>query len=644
MAAPGEMSGGVHGPGSFWNRNVWNSARMDTAEINIFPIQFNAEIFDVNANFTALLTWMATYHESDPKYATLGILHNRCFAINPAGPQNSTNITCAGAPGVYGPATGYDGNPQTREGTKIIPDGLLTPGAHVEYFIRCQDDGGTGSLARNDAHFFMMPETTFVSPQITESSTDGHRWQEFSVLPDRWKDLSFGGRGMACMLYVDCADSRGDERIWASVADSIGFTSTAQRGAHNGWRARGDQAYTDGNGNPIDVSTDPSIARYDHGGQPGTVWDMYGVKAGESLTNSAGQLGSRLGAQATGLSAGKDSKQGPTKAMLRTYYPVLMIHTGPLNSGIFGPFVNRGQDDVALLMDYLSNAAPGTASTTRRSLIVEGDGFVQSEYATGSAGSFPSHLTLLTDYLGVDIKKDGAGNPQYSYQSWSGNFNLYADLTTGSPFGSNVYGVGNSCAWGNDVLDPVANALNAQASAYYADVGSNGPYVASVYTPIQPGKFYESLVDGWDPKHILSPGGTSSFGRIGFYFQIASHLQSAITCSWPVDLPLIPLDVPGGNLGQLVDYVQLRNNPMVSGRAIVHLGIAHADRVTTRIYDIGGRLVRTLADRTFAPGQYDLAWDGADDRGRAMPRGVYFTETRYAVSGFHAARKLIVLR
>ena len=32
----------------------------------------------------------------------------------------------------------------------------------------------------------------------------------------------------------------------------------------------------------------------EHGGQPGTIWDLYQVKASESLTTTAGSIGSRL--------------------------------------------------------------------------------------------------------------------------------------------------------------------------------------------------------------------------------------------------------------------------------------------------------------------------------------------------------------
>jgi len=62
------------------------------------------------------------------------------------------------------------------------------------------------------------------------------------------------------------------------------------------------------------------------------------------------------------------------------------------------------------------------------------------------------------------------------------------------------------------------------------------------------------------------------------------------------------------------------------------------------VFDVGGRLVRTLADRNFPAGEYDLYWDGSSDHGGRMERGVYFAQLTYARSGFKDAKKLIVLR
>jgi flagellar hook assembly protein FlgD len=63
-----------------------------------------------------------------------------------------------------------------------------------------------------------------------------------------------------------------------------------------------------------------------------------------------------------------------------------------------------------------------------------------------------------------------------------------------------------------------------------------------------------------------------------------------------------------------------------------------------KIYDVGGRLIRTLADRRFPAGRFTLTWDGADNAGRQVAHGVYFTQVRYAERGFTEAKKLTLLK
>lgn len=46
--------------------------------------------------------------------------------------------------------------------------------------------------------------------------------------------------------------------------------------------------------------------------------------------------------------------------------------------------------------------------------------------------------------------------------------------------------------------------------------------------------------------------------------------------------------------------------------------------LSLRIYDLRGRLVRTLADGPQAAGRHAVTWDGRDGAGRALPSGVYF--------------------
>lgn len=47
-------------------------------------------------------------------------------------------------------------------------------------------------------------------------------------------------------------------------------------------------------------------------------------------------------------------------------------------------------------------------------------------------------------------------------------------------------------------------------------------------------------------------------------------------------------------------------------------------RVTLMVFDINGKLVRTLQERVQPAGQYSLNWDGSDDSGRPLTSGIYF--------------------
>ncbi len=634
MLKPGEGAGtdfakGNHAGG--WNVNTWNAARIDSTEARIFPVYAK----NVGRPNAAGL-WGATYHESSNKYNSLGILKNLCFLTDTAGATNSTNIQCNGvAPAwvttVPASRTGWDGSTQTIELTKIIPDGLLTPGSHVEYFFRKSD-------LSDPATFVAVPDTEFIFPQNGEGpSTDRHRWQEFSVLPDAWKFPQYpGGLAGACMLYVDLNDRRGNEGAFIGVADSIGLNKSTHYGAHNGWHAVGGTVYTN-----LQVGGDPSIAVWDHKGQAGTAFDMYGVKASESLTTSGGSLGARLATPGAGFMAGKDSKVGPTPEMLRTYYRQLLLLTGDLNSGILGPFVNRSQDDVTLLQDFMANTS---GSATPRGVWAMGDGFAQSEILTG--GVVASHTTLITTYFATQLR-DG------SYQSVSGNLNSVADLLTtniisppsgGTPptAGGDVFGVQNSCTWSNDLLNVNTAISGAAAASFYQSAGftANAPYVASVYAPNSGTRPWISLLDGWDIEHLHSRFDANSYGRLAYFMDVLAHVFPGQCANWGSP----NVDVPNLSSKQVINYMNLRNNPLRSGLAVVNLSLAKSDHVQVDVYDVSGRHVKNLFNGFHQAGEFKLSWDGTSDNGTPLPRGVFFTQVKYLNSRFVDSKKLTILK
>ncbi len=70
--------------------------------------------------------------------------------------------------------------------------------------------------------------------------------------------------------------------------------------------------------------------------------------------------------------------------------------------------------------------------------------------------------------------------------------------------------------------------------------------------------------------------------------------------------------------------------------------IVKAGRVTISIFDVSGRLVRTLVDETRGPGRHDVEWNCRDAGGSIVPAGVYFY--RIDAGEFTATRKMILLR
>jgi hypothetical protein len=64
--------------------------------------------------------------------------------------------------------------------------------------------------------------------------------------------------------------------------------------------------------------------------------------------------------------------------------------------------------------------------------------------------------------------------------------------------------------------------------------------------------------------------------------------------------------------------------------------------VTLRVYDVSGRLVRTLVDGRQTPGSKSVVWNGTNDGGQGVASGIYFY--RMTAPGFSSTRKMVLLR
>jgi hypothetical protein len=103
-------------------------------------------------------------------------------------------------------------------------------------------------------------------------------------------------------------------------------------------------------------------------------------------------------------------------------------------------------------------------------------------------------------------------------------------------------------------------------------------------------------------------------------------------------------DGPGQSGAPFAEFLGLHSaNPVRSGTATIAFGIAKTSKVEVVLFDVGGRRIRTLANRMFEGGkEHELQWDGTDDEGHAVAAGVYFYQLHSPT--FTSRKKLTVLR
>jgi hypothetical protein len=644
--AQGSIDGGVHPAGTRWNKDWWNSCRMDSAETNVYPITSRGISVPTSP------VWMGTIHEADPKFAALAIAKKSCFLSNPNGAPDVTNIDC-GDPTAGGvrDANGYlfatEGNYDPniwstnaylrKEGTKIIPDGYLSPGAHVEWFLR-------RSLIENQAvgAAQLLFDTTTVFPQDPGGNTDfdAERWSSFDVLPDLWKSSRFGGAGLACMLMIDGNDRRGADPQYRGAADSLGYGKTS--GATSGWHVV-DPSGTNAAGTTGRGPNNPAGFVAANLGQYGLNYDHYDIKASES--GEAGHPGARLASiQAPGNSDLKRTdKSGPSPAQLATFYTTVLHLAGDLNITTLDDKITSQEqaDDITLYDTYLTGASSGN----NRGVWLSGDGIMEDAWNL-TAANF--NLFLINDF-GSDLS---AGNYKALSASTATTVGFLPTASWAHP--GRVYGFNHQCVILSDVLALQGTVAGATEAAQYQNFAGPGPWTASIYRPVAPGtREFKTLIDGFDMSNVKGdyaslaaiPGAPESDnGRINWFDDVVTNHFAICARKGPIvgvgDLPGVEgSQFSNRNLGSFP-------NPAFAGRNVtLRFTLAKTQNVTVRIYNVAGREVANFTKLGLAAGPNTVVWDGKLSNGaKAMP-GVYF----YAIDGVNfvkdgsKAQKMILL-
>ena len=88
--------------------------------------------------------------------------------------------------------------------------------------------------------------------------------------------------------------------------------------------------------------------------------------------------------------------------------------------------------------------------------------------------------------------------------------------------------------------------------------------------------------------------------------------------------------------------LEIHPNPFASVTTIRY-SVAEQGHVELKIYNVAGRLVKTLVNGQQKAGSYTIEWDSKDTNGKLLPSGIYFVELKVD-DKFTQAKKLLLLR
>jgi hypothetical protein len=99
---------------------------------------------------------------------------------------------------------------------------------------------------------------------------------------------------------------------------------------------------------------------------------------------------------------------------------------------------------------------------------------------------------------------------------------------------------------------------------------------------------------------------------------------------------------PDGQLPSQFALMQNYPNPF-NPSTTIQFSIPFMESVDLKIYDLQGRLIRTLAQQqTHSPGVFTATWDGRDDSGQQVVSGIYFVKLQ--AGQFAASRKMALVK
>jgi hypothetical protein len=191
-----------------------------------------------------------------------------------------------------------------------------------------------------------------------------------------------------------------------------------------------------------------------------------------------------------------------------------------------------------------------------------------------------------------------------------------------------------------DVTNPlhpqIAGSVDTRDWAQGVAVSGSHAYVADDQAGLQ-------VIDVTNPQDPQIVGSVDTPGR-------ATGVASAGTHAYVADggagLQVLPAQCEGTAGLAKADGVEAQSRlevlPNPSSREIaIRFEALNGGLVQASVYDLAGRCVRRLLDGFLSGGKHNLAWDGRDDAGVAVPAGIYLARVSTA-AGTTTTRSVII--
>ncbi len=143
-----------------------------------------------------------------------------------------------------------------------------------------------------------------------------------------------------------------------------------------------------------------------------------------------------------------------------------------------------------------------------------------------------------------------------------------------------------------------------------------------IMSDLQPGETYYVGIRSWDD--FMNPSNISNIDTGVAYFELV-------------------LDVDDGSVDLPENFSLSQNYPNpFNPSTVLSYTLPTQAHINITVFNIQGRLVRTLTDTDKPAGEHTVEWNGTDENGRSVATGVYFY--RMAAGEFSETRKMVLVK